>query len=54
MVIIVFDIEEDVTVKQFFGMSQSGDLQEAVRGVSNPQLIMLFSNGDQFEDHVKS
>ncbi len=40
-------------MKQFFGMSQSGDLQEAVRGVSNPQLIMLFSNGDQFEDHVK-
>lgn len=40
-------------MKQFFGMSQSGDLQEAVRGVSNPQLIMLFSNGDQFEEHVK-
>lgn len=49
----VFNIEEEITVKQFFGMSQSGDLQEAVRGMSNPQLIMLFSNGEQFEEHVK-
>lgn len=34
-------------------MSQSGDLQEAVRGLNHPQLIMLLSNGDQFEAHVK-
>lgn len=40
-------------MKQFFGMSQKGDLQEAVRGLNNPQLIMLLSNGDQFETHVK-
>lgn len=40
-------------MKQFFGMSQRGDLKEAVRGVSRPQFIMLFSNGDQFESHVK-
>lgn len=40
-------------MKQYFGMSQSGDLQEAVRGISNPQLIMMFSNSDQFEQHVK-
>lgn len=40
-------------MKQFFGMSQHGDLKEAVRGVSRPQFIMLFSNGDQFEAHVK-
>ena len=39
-------------MKQFFGMSQKGELQEAVRGLGNPQLIMLFSNGDQFEAHV--
>lgn len=39
-------------MKQFFGLSQKGDLQEAVRGLGNPQLIMLFSNGDQFEAHV--
>ena len=40
-------------MRQFFGMSQSGNLQEAVRGLSHPQLIMLLSNGDQFEAHVK-
>ncbi len=40
-------------MRQFFGKSQSGDLQEAVRGLHNPQLIMLLSNSDQFEAHVK-
>lgn len=40
-------------MRQFFGMSGSGDLNEAVRGLKNPQLIMLLSNGDQFEAHVK-
>ncbi len=40
-------------MNQFYGMSQSGDLKEAVKGLTNPQLIMLFSNGDQFEAHVK-
>lgn len=40
-------------MKQFFGMSQSGNLQEAVHGLNNPQLIMLLSNSGQFEAHVK-
>lgn len=40
-------------MKQFFGMSQSGNLQEAVYGLNNPQLIMLLSNSEQFEAHVK-
>ena len=40
-------------MKQFFGMSQSGNLQDAVRGLKNPQLIMLLSNSEQFEAHVK-
>ncbi len=40
-------------MRQFFGMSQRGDLKEAVRGLTNPQLIMLMSNSDQFEKHVK-
>lgn len=40
-------------MRQFFGMSQTGDLKEAVRGLSNPQLIMLISNSEQFEMHVK-
>ncbi len=44
---------EEMAVKQFFGMSQSGDLKEAVRGLDRPQLIMLMSNADQFETHVR-
>ena len=39
-------------MKQIFGKSQSGNLKEAVRGISRPQFLMLFSNGDQFEAHV--
>lgn len=39
-------------MKQFFGMSQQGNLTEAVRGLAKPQLIMLFSNDKQFEAHV--
>ena len=44
----------EIIVKQFFGMSQSGDLKEAVSGLSNPQFIMLLSNSAQFESHVKA
>ena len=40
-------------MKQIFGKSQSGNLKEAVRGISRPQFLMLFSNGDQFESHVR-
>ncbi len=40
-------------MKQFFGMSPAGNLLEAVRGMGKPQLIMLLSNHDQFEEHVK-
>ncbi len=40
-------------MKQFFGMSQKGDLKEAVRGLKDPQLIMLMSNDKQFEAHVR-
>ncbi len=39
-------------MRQFYGKSQYGKLAEAVRGLSNPQFIMLFSNGEQFESHV--
>lgn len=41
-------------MKQFFGMSQSGNLKEAVQGLRSPQFIMLLSNDTQFEMHVKS
>ena len=40
-------------MKQFFVMSQRGDLAEAVRGLSSPQFIMLLSNSEQFEAHVR-
>lgn len=40
-------------MRQFFGMSQSGNLSEAVSGLDNPQFIMLMSNNAQFETHVK-
>ena len=40
-------------MKQFFGMSQNGNLKEAVQGLHNPQFIMLFSNSEQFEEHVQ-
>ena len=41
-------------MRQFFGMSQSGDLTEAVSGLDNPQFIMLMSNNAQFETHVRA
>ncbi len=41
-------------MRQFFGMSQSGDLTEALKGLDNPQFIMLMSNNAQFEAHVKA
>lgn len=41
-------------MRQFFAMSQRGDLAEAVNGLKNPQFIMLFSNNTQFDEHVKS
>lgn len=40
-------------MKQYFGMSQRGDLKEAIRGFMRPQMLMLFSNGEQFDTHVK-
>lgn len=39
-------------MKQFFGMSQKGILEEASRGLKNPEFIMLISNSQQFEKHV--
>ncbi len=40
-------------MKQTFGMSMSGDLKAAVKGITRPQFIMLFSNNEQFESHVR-
>lgn len=40
-------------MKQFFGMSPRGNLEEALSGLRSPQFIMLLSNNTQFEAHVK-
>lgn len=40
-------------MRQFFGKSRSGDLREAVRGLANPEFIMLMSNNNYFDEHVK-
>lgn len=40
-------------MRQFFGTSRQGDLREAVRGLSRPQFLMLFSNDSQFDNHVR-
>lgn len=41
-------------MKQFFGTSKTGSLEEAVSGLRDPQFIMLLSNNTQFEAHVKA
>lgn len=39
-------------MKQIFGKSESGNLKEALQGISSPKLLILMSNADQFEAHV--
>ena len=39
-------------MRQFYGTSQRGNLDEALLGLRSPQFIMLLSNADQFEEHV--
>lgn len=40
-------------MEQFMGTSVSGNLMEAVKGLQNPKLILLFSNVSTFANHVK-
>ncbi len=40
-------------MKQFFGMSKSGNLSEAVKGLSNPKGLIMFSSEANFERHVQ-
>lgn len=40
-------------MKQFFGNSHRGDLKEAAKGLREPSFIMLLSNQNQFDAHVK-
>lgn len=41
-------------MKQFFGMSRGGNLDEALSGLYDPQFIMLMSNNTQFNAHVQA
>ncbi|MDO5403398.1 MAG: FIST N-terminal domain-containing protein [Eubacteriales bacterium] len=40
-------------MKQIFGASRTGNLKEAVRGISKPDFLILMSNTEQFESHVE-
>ena len=42
-------MEGEDGMKQYYGMSRRGNLDEALQGLYQPQFIMLFSNKDQFE-----
>ena len=39
-------------MRQFYGASRSGNLSEAVRGLHDPQFIMLMCSDGRFEEHV--
>ncbi len=49
----IFRKLEEYPMKQFYGRSKNGNLKEALKGLSNPKLIMLMSNDKQFEAHVE-
>ena len=40
-------------MRQIFGKSDSGNLSEAVKGIVNPQALILFSTEDKLEEHAK-
>lgn len=40
-------------MKQIFGASKTGNLKDAVKGITKPEFLILMSNADQFEQHVK-
>ena len=40
-------------MNQFIGKSLSGSLKEAVNGLNEPKLIILFSKDENFEKNVR-
>ena len=36
-------------MQESYGTSPSGNLKEAVRGISNPAFLILMSNAEQFD-----
>lgn len=44
--------ERRIQIKQSFGMSNKGNLREAISGLKSPEAMLLLSNAEQFEEHV--
>ncbi|MCR5108542.1 MAG: FIST C-terminal domain-containing protein [Lachnospiraceae bacterium] len=40
-------------MKQLYGKSDSGNLKEALKGITNPDALILITEGKNFEKHVK-
>lgn len=40
-------------MKQTFGMSKKGNLQEAIKGITNPSALVLLTSGDNLEAHAR-
>lgn len=40
-------------MKEVYGKSDRGDLKEALSGITNPDAIIMISNGKQFKQHVE-
>ena len=40
-------------MRQVYGKSDSGNLKEALKGISNPDALIMISNGKQFEQHTR-
>lgn len=40
-------------MRQFYGKSTTSDLKQATSGLRNPQLLILMTGADRFEEHVK-
>ena len=40
-------------MKETYSKSDRGDIREALKGISNPDAIIMISNGAQFEQHVR-
>lgn len=40
-------------MKQVFGMSKTGDMKEAIRGISNPGALVFMTSVEKLEEHAK-
>lgn len=40
-------------MKQVFGMSKTGDIKEAIRGISNPGALVFMTSNENLEKHAK-